>query len=165
MRPAIVGVCDSDMLSSAAGVHYLSLHQLFFILRKKDNQVTFLHVYHHSSMFFLWWIGVKWAAGGLCKSCHEGGREGGRDGGMEGDREREWRRERREGGREGEEEIDIYSLLTHTHIPLPPPQRWWELCLTRGYMSSCTRTTPSVPSDHRSRNTSGGNATSHTFSW
>lgn len=37
---------------------------VFFIMRKKDSQVTFLHVYHHSSMFFLWWIGVKWVAGG-----------------------------------------------------------------------------------------------------
>ncbi|RXG60166.1 Elongation of very long chain fatty acids protein 4, partial [Armadillidium vulgare] len=37
---------------------------LFFILRKKNNQLTFLHVYHHSTMFFLWWIGVKYVAGG-----------------------------------------------------------------------------------------------------
>lgn len=36
----------------------------FFILRKKLNQLTFLHVYHHSTMFFFWWIGVKWVAGG-----------------------------------------------------------------------------------------------------
>ena len=45
-----------------------SLHlQVFFILRKKNNQVTFLHVYHHTSMFLLWWIGVKWVAGGQCE--------------------------------------------------------------------------------------------------
>lgn len=37
---------------------------IFFILRKKNSQVTFLHVYHHASMFFLWWIGIKWVAGG-----------------------------------------------------------------------------------------------------
>nr|XP_045613534.1 elongation of very long chain fatty acids protein 4-like isoform X1 [Procambarus clarkii] len=37
---------------------------LFFILRKKTNQLTFLHIYHHSTMFCLWWIGVKWVAGG-----------------------------------------------------------------------------------------------------
>lgn len=36
----------------------------FFILRKKQKQLTFLHVYHHSTMFFLWWIGVKWVPGG-----------------------------------------------------------------------------------------------------
>ena len=34
-----------------------------FILRKKDRQVTFLHVYHHVTMPLLWWIGIKWVAG------------------------------------------------------------------------------------------------------
>ncbi|XP_039294667.1 elongation of very long chain fatty acids protein 4 isoform X2 [Nilaparvata lugens] len=36
----------------------------FFILRKKDAQLTFLHVYHHSTMFSLWWIGIKWVPSG-----------------------------------------------------------------------------------------------------
>ncbi|CAG2066713.1 unnamed protein product, partial [Timema podura] len=36
----------------------------FFILRKKSNQLTFLHVYHHSTMFSLWWIGIKWVPSG-----------------------------------------------------------------------------------------------------
>ncbi|KAF4526383.1 hypothetical protein B566_EDAN016458 [Ephemera danica] len=36
----------------------------FFILRKKNNQLTFLHVYHHSTMFSLWWIGIKWVPSG-----------------------------------------------------------------------------------------------------
>ncbi|XP_074000151.1 very long chain fatty acid elongase 4-like [Rhodnius prolixus] len=36
----------------------------FFILRKKEDQLTFLHVYHHSTMFSLWWIGVKWVPSG-----------------------------------------------------------------------------------------------------
>ncbi|XP_071486805.1 very long chain fatty acid elongase 4-like [Diadema antillarum] len=40
------------------------LDTTFFILRKRNNQVTFLHVYHHASMFILWWIGIKWVAGG-----------------------------------------------------------------------------------------------------
>jgi len=40
---------------------------LFFVVRKKNNQVSFLHVYHHASMFSLGWIGVKWVAGGQCK--------------------------------------------------------------------------------------------------
>ncbi|XP_046552398.1 elongation of very long chain fatty acids protein 4-like isoform X2 [Haliotis rubra] len=41
------------------------LDTIFFImLRKKDNQVSFLHVYHHASMFPIWWIGIKWVAGG-----------------------------------------------------------------------------------------------------
>ncbi|KAK2711974.1 hypothetical protein QYM36_010862 [Artemia franciscana] len=37
---------------------------LIFILRKKTNQLSFLHIYHHSTMFLLWWIGIKWVAGG-----------------------------------------------------------------------------------------------------
>ncbi|XP_002732296.1 very long chain fatty acid elongase 4-like [Saccoglossus kowalevskii] len=35
-----------------------------FILRKKSNQISFLHVYHHSTMPILWWIGVKFVPGG-----------------------------------------------------------------------------------------------------
>ena len=42
------------------------LDTVIFILRKKYNQVSFLHVFHHASMFSLWWIGVKWVAGGMC---------------------------------------------------------------------------------------------------
>lgn len=37
---------------------------VFFILRKKDKQFTFLHVYHHSTMFSLCWIGIKWVPSG-----------------------------------------------------------------------------------------------------
>ncbi|XP_034026403.1 elongation of very long chain fatty acids protein 7a [Thalassophryne amazonica] len=41
------------------------LDTVFFVLRKKTNQVTFLHVYHHSIMPFTWWFGVRFAPGGL----------------------------------------------------------------------------------------------------
>lgn len=37
---------------------------LFFILRKKTKQLTFLHIYHHPTMFFFTWIAVKWVPGG-----------------------------------------------------------------------------------------------------
>ncbi|PAA70330.1 hypothetical protein BOX15_Mlig021326g1 [Macrostomum lignano] len=37
---------------------------IFFVLRKKNNQISFLHVYHHATMFPIWWIGVKWVPGG-----------------------------------------------------------------------------------------------------
>lgn len=40
------------------------LDSVFFVLRKKPGQLTFLHIYHHSTMFCLWWIGVKYVAGG-----------------------------------------------------------------------------------------------------
>ncbi|XP_075983193.1 very long chain fatty acid elongase 5-like [Anticarsia gemmatalis] len=42
------------------------LDTIFFILRKKYNQVTFLHVYHHAGMVALAWGYVKWAPGGHC---------------------------------------------------------------------------------------------------
>ncbi|EGG20584.1 GNS1/SUR4 family protein [Cavenderia fasciculata] len=37
---------------------------VFMILRKKFDQVSFLHVYHHSSIIMLWFIGINWTAGG-----------------------------------------------------------------------------------------------------
>lgn len=41
--------------------------QMFFILRKKNSQLTFLHIYHHATMIFNWWAGVKYVAGGQCE--------------------------------------------------------------------------------------------------
>lgn len=60
---------DEMRIASALWWYYISkmvefLDTIFFILRKKNNQVTFLHVYHHATMFPLWFIGVKWVAGG-----------------------------------------------------------------------------------------------------
>nr|CAD7615637.1 unnamed protein product [Timema genevievae] len=40
------------------------LDTVFFVLRKKNNQITFLHVYHHAAMVFGTWIAVKFLAGG-----------------------------------------------------------------------------------------------------
>ncbi|XP_011056680.1 PREDICTED: elongation of very long chain fatty acids protein AAEL008004-like [Acromyrmex echinatior] len=40
------------------------LDTVFFVLRKKDRQITFLHLYHHSMMPICAWIGVKFFAGG-----------------------------------------------------------------------------------------------------
>ncbi|KAJ8395623.1 hypothetical protein AAFF_G00031040 [Aldrovandia affinis] len=41
------------------------LDTIFFVVRKKNSQVSFLHVLHHSIMPFTWWFGVKFAAGGM----------------------------------------------------------------------------------------------------
>jgi len=38
---------------------------LFFILRKKNNQISFLHVYHHVSIAGTWWCTGNIAAGGM----------------------------------------------------------------------------------------------------
>lgn len=38
---------------------------VFFVLRKKDSQVTFLHLYHHSLTPLETWILVKFLAGKL----------------------------------------------------------------------------------------------------
>jgi hypothetical protein len=37
---------------------------VFFVLKKKQTHVSFLHVYHHSGMVLLSWIGLKYVAGG-----------------------------------------------------------------------------------------------------
>lgn len=37
--------------------------QIFFVLRKKFNQITFLHVYHHGGMIFAVYIFCKFLTG------------------------------------------------------------------------------------------------------
>uniref|UniRef100_H2V7N2 Elongation of very long chain fatty acids protein 1 n=1 Tax=Takifugu rubripes TaxID=31033 RepID=H2V7N2_TAKRU len=38
---------------------------IFFVLRKKHGQITFLHIFHHSFMPWTWWWGVSYAPGGM----------------------------------------------------------------------------------------------------
>ncbi|CAH8657307.1 unnamed protein product [Dicrocoelium dendriticum] len=38
---------------------------VFFIARRKFDQVSFLHVFHHSVMPLSWWFGVKYVPGGI----------------------------------------------------------------------------------------------------
>ncbi|XP_064153073.1 elongation of very long chain fatty acids protein 7a [Anguilla rostrata] len=57
-------------MASICWLYYFSkfiemLDTIFFVLRKKNSQITFLHVYHHAIMPFTWWFGVKFAGGGL----------------------------------------------------------------------------------------------------
>src|SRR5699024_7825551 len=33
-------------------------------LKRKQSQLTFLHLYHHSTMFVVWWVGAKFVPGG-----------------------------------------------------------------------------------------------------
>lgn len=38
---------------------------VFFVLRKKRSQITFLHIFHHSVMPWTWWWGVSYVPGGM----------------------------------------------------------------------------------------------------
>jgi hypothetical protein len=38
---------------------------IFFVIRKKFELITFLHVFHHTVMPFSWWFGVKYVPGGF----------------------------------------------------------------------------------------------------
>ncbi|KAJ6637426.1 Elongation of very long chain fatty acids protein [Pseudolycoriella hygida] len=60
-----------DAIEVARGCHayYLLkiadlLDTVFFVLRKKDNQVSFLHLYHHTGMVVLTWTATKFLPGG-----------------------------------------------------------------------------------------------------
>lgn len=60
---------DELQITNAVWWYYFSkllefCDTFFFILRKKDQQLTFLHVYHHATMFSFWWIGIKWVPSG-----------------------------------------------------------------------------------------------------
>ncbi|XP_023015132.1 very long chain fatty acid elongase AAEL008004 [Leptinotarsa decemlineata] len=41
------------------------IETVFFILRKKSNQVSPLHIYHHASTYLLTYIGCKFVGGGM----------------------------------------------------------------------------------------------------
>ncbi|XP_030061389.1 very long chain fatty acid elongase 1 [Microcaecilia unicolor] len=41
------------------------LDTVFFVLRKKNSQITFLHIFHHSVLPWSWWWGVKFGPGGM----------------------------------------------------------------------------------------------------
>ncbi|XP_022333795.2 very long chain fatty acid elongase AAEL008004-like [Crassostrea virginica] len=60
---------QSLRIANVIWVYYISklvefLDTAFFVLRKKSNQITFLHVYHHASMPLWYWLGAKFVPGG-----------------------------------------------------------------------------------------------------
>lgn len=59
---------------------FLFFSQVFFVLRKKQSQITFLHVFHHSFMPWTWWWGITLTPGEVWTLCLEqlGLRIGGR---------------------------------------------------------------------------------------
>ncbi|KAI5637478.1 GNS1/SUR4 family domain-containing protein [Phthorimaea operculella] len=53
------------MILSATYYYFLAklselMDTVFFVLRKKWNQITFLHVYHHTIMYFVTWLVLKY---------------------------------------------------------------------------------------------------------
>lgn len=65
------GSDDPNALRIASAVHMYFLLKVadlldtvFFVLRKKERQITFLHMYHHTGMVVLTWAGTKWFPGG-----------------------------------------------------------------------------------------------------
>lgn len=59
----------------AAWLFYFSkyielLDTVFFLLRKKQNQVTFLHIFHHSVLPWTWWWGITLTPAGGMGSFH-----------------------------------------------------------------------------------------------
>jgi hypothetical protein len=56
-------------IANALYVYFVSkavefMDTIFMILRKKFSQITFLHVFHHSTMLLIWWICTMWLPGG-----------------------------------------------------------------------------------------------------
>ncbi|RNA25919.1 elongation of very long chain fatty acids AAEL008004-like protein [Brachionus plicatilis] len=67
---------DPDATSLAYAIHFYYVMKvtdlmdtIIFALRKKTNQITFLHVFHHSSMIITGWLGTKWVPGGQSFVC------------------------------------------------------------------------------------------------
>ena len=55
----IINIPYSDRIEYFVFLHYISkyidyLDTLFIILRKKNNQLSFLHIYHHSTVGIIW---------------------------------------------------------------------------------------------------------------
>lgn len=50
-------------------IFYLSkilefIDTMIMAFKKNDRQISFLHLYHHSSIFFVWWIIIRYGPGG-----------------------------------------------------------------------------------------------------
>jgi hypothetical protein len=43
---------------------YEFVDTFIMILRKNDHQVTFLHTYHHATIYFVWWFNMRYSPGG-----------------------------------------------------------------------------------------------------
>jgi elongation of very long chain fatty acids protein 4 len=60
---------SAQRIAAALWLFYISkaiemLDSVFFILKGNYNQLSFLHIYHHSTMLFFWWLGSRFVPGG-----------------------------------------------------------------------------------------------------
>lgn len=63
---SFVGLSSARVVYCYMIVKILDLFDtIFFVLRKKGQQISFLHVYHHVAILLGAWIGVQWAPGEL----------------------------------------------------------------------------------------------------
>ncbi|KAK2194107.1 hypothetical protein NP493_2g06018 [Ridgeia piscesae] len=84
------------------------LDTVLMILRKKDNQVTFLHVYHHVLILNTWWWVMKFIPGGVaffgaCFNCFV--------------------------------HVIMYSYYLLASVPALRPYLWWKKYITRLQMT------------------------------
>jgi elongation of very long chain fatty acids protein 4 len=66
---SLTGVAISSGSSYAVWVHYCDKYLEFFdtyfmILRGNMKQVSFLHIYHHTTIAWAWWIAITYSPGG-----------------------------------------------------------------------------------------------------
>ncbi|RXN22855.1 fatty acid elongase [Labeo rohita] len=58
------GEADNRMMNVLWWYYFSKLIEFmdtfFFVLRKNNHQITFLHVYHHASMLNIWWFVMNW---------------------------------------------------------------------------------------------------------
>ncbi|KAL4640895.1 elongation of very long chain fatty acids protein 5 isoform X1 [Arapaima gigas] len=59
------GGASDDRIMNVLWWYYFSkliefMDTFFFILRKNNHQITFLHVYHHATMLNIWWFVMNW---------------------------------------------------------------------------------------------------------
>ncbi|CAF0937460.1 unnamed protein product [Rotaria sordida] len=69
-QPLIVSKDKNEMkITNALWLYYFSkaiefIDTIFMVVRKRFTQITFLHVFHHSTMLLIWWVVMTWIPGG-----------------------------------------------------------------------------------------------------
>lgn len=62
-------VAASDGMARIVWIFYASkvlefIDTFIMVLKKSERQISFLHVYHHTTIFAIWWAVTKWGPGG-----------------------------------------------------------------------------------------------------